>query len=145
MLVSISWQYNCLVFKWKELTFAKFHIWDRGLRHLFNISKWHLASRFSHHSTVPTWYRLWLAPLTLFPELSNPGAVLPFPAQAHLVTSCTFALLVTAPGSPFFLHPSAVSPYIPAKPVKSTLDSPKCLCLWLCLPFILINFLLHYT
>lgn len=59
---------------------VKFQTLDKMAELPVNISKgtW-LPS--SLNLSVPTYYKLWLAYLTLYPELPTPGAWLPFPLR----------------------------------------------------------------
>lgn len=108
-----------------------------------------MTTRFSQHPLVTSCYRVWLALTGLHPKLSCPemGCASPRGSCLHnsdFFFTCLFYFCLLGSYtwlSSFFLF--LLPSLLKRLRVMSSLHSPKCPCLWLCSPFILINFLLH--
>ena len=102
-----------------------------------------LDTRFSLHPSVPvTGYSQ--HPTTNSPVQGTDRAAFPYIIQPFWSPTLfvSLSLLASAPGSPLSPLPS-LPPFFKLLQVMSTLNFPRCPCLWLCLPFI-YKFLLYH-
>lgn len=120
---------------------------ETELKCLFNISNRALATRFSQHSSLPTWYRALLVSIASPLPWTSPAQALGFsiPSCHSLYKSVTLVicpLLIYTLLSwtlDLALH-YPISPLLIWLKIMSHLDSPTCLCPGYTLPFIYHKF-----